>query len=150
MSRRRGYTLIEILIVASIIGILTGLITPQYRHVRKKAQAARIVGDFHAIRIAAFSYHADSRRWPRDVSRGVVPPEMRPYLPGNFSFSKPEYVFDWENWVSVDLRQTGQGEVLGISVVTSDRELLQEVGNLLGDALTMDLGDRRTFFIDGL
>lgn len=150
MSRRRGYTLIEVLIVVSILGILTGLIAPQYRHLRRKAQAARIVGDFHAIRIAAFSYHADSKRWPRDVSRGVVPPEMRPYLPGNFSFSKPDHVFDWENWLSVDLRPAGPGEVLGISVIASDRELLVEVGNLLGDALTMDLGDRRTFFIEGL
>lgn len=149
MRRRRGYTLVELIVVMSIIGILTGLVAPQYRMLRKKALAARIVGDFHAIRLAAFSYHADARRWPRDVNRGRVPPELTRYLPGNFSFRKSDYVLDYENWGGVRLRRSGSTEVIGISVVSSDRELLNEVGNLLGDALAIDLGDRRTFFIQG-
>ena len=146
---RRAFTLLEILVVMSIIGILSGLAAPQYQHLRRKALAAKVVGDIHAVRIAAFSYYGDARRWPREQGRGRVPRELRGHLPQNFSFRKPEYVLDWENWGAADFVRRGSGEIVGVSIVAKDRRLLREVGSLLGDAVAIDLGDRRTFFFDG-
>lgn len=149
---RRAFTLLEIVIVVSIIGILVGLIAPPYQQVRRKAVAARVVGDVHAIRVAAMTYYADRKDWPAETHTGQTPDELRTYLPGGFSFRKAEYTLDWDRWdVPGGIpRFTIDETIVGISVVTDDSELGYEVRRLIGPTINFQVGERYTFIVEGL
>ena len=98
MTLRRGFTLIEMLVVVVVIGLLSSIVTLKYIDLTRTAYAAKVVGEFTTIRLAAYNYEADhNNQWPADVGPGVTPPEMIPYLPQGFSFVQQSYVLDWEN-----------------------------------------------------
>lgn len=149
-THRPGFTLIELLIVTVILGILAGIAVPTYRRIIVKARAARVAGDFNVVKMAAYSYFADHDAWPPDVSRGVVPPGLVPYLPANFRFVEPDYKIDWDNWSLPDGTPTepGTGVLVGISVVTTDAVLGNAVIDLLGDTNAhYTIGEHYTFVL---
>lgn len=101
MSRRgrRGFTLIELLVVMAVIAILASIMVLRYIELKHRALAAVVTSDIEDIRLAAFSKFYDTGTWPSDPGPGIVPPELAPYLGTGFSFSKPEYTLEFENFV---------------------------------------------------
>ena len=67
MRRRSGFTIVELLTVMALIGVLVGIAVPRYRGMKKRATAAAIFADVHAIRIAAMSYYTESGKFPADA-----------------------------------------------------------------------------------
>ncbi len=61
---KRGFTLIELLIAMTILGILAGIAIPNYHNAILRADAATVISDFEAIRIAAYDNHASTARYP--------------------------------------------------------------------------------------
>lgn len=84
---RRGFTLVEVMIVIVLIGILSGLALPNLRNAVFKANAAKIVGDVRTIELAVRTYMVDSLAPPRSGGWGSVPASLRNYLPGGMQFS---------------------------------------------------------------
>jgi prepilin-type N-terminal cleavage/methylation domain-containing protein len=99
IRRRSGFTIIELLIVMIVLGLLAGIAVLKYIDLRHRALAASVVGDLHAVRIAAYGARYENDSWPAEAGPGNVPPGLAPYLPTSFSFVKPEYTLDWENFV---------------------------------------------------
>jgi general secretion pathway protein G len=56
MSRRRGFTLVELLIVIVIIGILATLVIASFSNTKGKANVARVKTDLHNLATAQESY----------------------------------------------------------------------------------------------
>ena len=88
---RRGFTLIELMTVVSVLGLLIAIGLPRYRDMKRRAFAAKITGDFNTVRLAAFNYFADNSTYPSDGSPGVAPAALVPYLPQNFKFDAGNY-----------------------------------------------------------
>lgn len=69
MARKheRGYTLIEIIIVFTMIGILVGLALPEYRNAVKKAKEAALKEDLFQFRKLIDQYFSDKGKYPASL-----------------------------------------------------------------------------------
>jgi prepilin-type N-terminal cleavage/methylation domain-containing protein len=149
MTRRRGFTFIEILIVMIVLSILSGLAVLKYIDLRHKALSASATADLQAVRLAAYSAWFEHGQWPGEVSAGVIPAGLVQYLPGGFSFGKPEYTLDWDNFVPPGGGPTGAMQ-LGVVVTSSNARLMKALQNSLGSkAPFFALGGTLTFVIVG-
>jgi len=144
MRNRRGWTLIEIMIVMVILGLLSGLAVLKWIDLSRTAYAAKIAGEFTVVRLAAYNYEADHNDlWPSEQGPGIIPPEMFPYLPAGFSFTTPTYQLDWDN--RTPRREPYQ---VAISMTTTDPRLMNALSNNLGGrAPYLIVGNRLTFVL---
>ena len=65
---RRGFTLVEIMIVVALIALLATIAMPNYLRARKRAQASRILNDLRVIDHAMVLWTADNAKKPGDVA----------------------------------------------------------------------------------
>jgi general secretion pathway protein G len=72
-----GWTLIELLIVISIIMILTALATVQYRNSVTYAKEAALRSDVYMMRDAIDQYYADKGKYPDSLQTLVTDGYMR-------------------------------------------------------------------------
>ena len=79
---RRAFTLIEVLVVVSIIGVLIGLILPAVQAAREAARRMQCSANLKQIGIALHSYHATSRQFPPGswLVDGLQCSEFSPYV----------------------------------------------------------------------
>jgi prepilin-type N-terminal cleavage/methylation domain-containing protein len=75
-SSRRGFTLVEIMVVVLIISILCTAAVPAFGLLKSRARTTAIVNDFRVFAAAFDTYAHEAGNWPTDTAAGVVPPEM--------------------------------------------------------------------------
>jgi len=63
-QKQKGFTLIEIIIVFTLIGILVGLALPQYKYAAKRAREAVLKENLFQLRKLIQQYHADKGKYP--------------------------------------------------------------------------------------
>jgi prepilin-type N-terminal cleavage/methylation domain-containing protein len=148
MRRRRGgFTIVELLTVMIVIGILAGMALLKYIDLRHRARTAEAIADLEAIRLAAYGAWYEHGTWPGEVGPGIVPPALVEYLPGNFSFAKPEYTLDWENLLP-PAGAPPNGGTLSVVVTASDPRLQTALARMLGNkGPYVDVNGTLVFFI---
>jgi prepilin-type N-terminal cleavage/methylation domain-containing protein len=71
-----GFSLVELMVVVTIISIMMMMAVPTYDRIRRKARATAIANDFR-VYAAAFQAHAHAAgSWPDDTPAGGIPPGM--------------------------------------------------------------------------
>jgi len=146
--RRRGFSLIELMIVVSILGLLVAIGIPRYRDTKRRAFAAKIAADFNTVRVAAYNYFADNNTYPPDGSPGVAPAALVPYLPQNFKFDDGNYTLDYDVWPSpADPKQL----VVAVTVTSGDQQLMNMVArNSPSGGTGINVGNGYTYIFAGL
>jgi len=83
---RRGFTLVELLVVVAIIALLIAVLLPSLNKARASARSVVCMTNLHQIGVAVYSYAADNNGsvvpvvWSRDVSgTGQGPPDYPSY-----------------------------------------------------------------------
>jgi len=66
-QKRKGFTLIELIIVFTLIGILVGLGLPQYRNALKRAREAVLKEDLYQMRELLNQYYTDKWKYPSSL-----------------------------------------------------------------------------------
>ena len=131
MRLRRGFSLMELLITMAFIGLLARIAIPRYGEMKRRAIAASIMGDVHAIRIAAFTHYTEHGAFPPDAGLGQLPTQLIDNLPNGFSFDRIDYDYDWEVWTSTN--GSGNSETLvGITVLVTDSRLAAQLVKTAG------------------
>src|SRR5437016_962913 len=116
-SHQRGFTLIEMVIVISVIMILTGIAVPIYKMHLLHAREAVLKEDLYTIRNAIDQYTLDKNKAPQDlndlVSAGYISKiPMDPFT----------HASDWQA-VQEDVQLTADQTAPGISDVHSTSPL---------------------------
>jgi prepilin-type N-terminal cleavage/methylation domain-containing protein len=145
---RRGFTLIEMLVVFVVLGILASISILKYLDLRNSAHAARVAADFNAIKVAVYSYYVDDYKWPAEVGPGVVPPELVPVMNSGTTFIKDVYTLDYDYF---PIAGSGPGSyIVGVTVTTSDPKLMTKLEQLLGKTMPfLSTGGSLTYIIVG-
>lgn len=150
MLGRGGFTLVELLVTVSIVGILAGLAIPNMANMTFRARATSVAADIEAIRVATVSYNANAHAWPGEAASGTVPPELVGYLPEGFSFQGNGYEIDFEN-IPLPLGLPSDPTVtqlIGASVTAPDDRLSNGITELLGGQIIFSVGNTHTVVIE--
>ena len=97
-----GFTLVEIMIVAVIIGLLAAIAVPAFTRVIKKSQVTTVVNDLRQFSSAFEQYSLEYGAWPVNTDHQVVPLGMEGQLPAA-AWETPiagGHVYDWDTNVS--------------------------------------------------
>lgn len=101
---KRGFTLMEILIVVAIIGILSTIVIINVSGAKNKSRYAKVIADMNEIGKAVNLYKVTNFTYPDDLGPNILPPQLNnsgylsswptPPCPGN------GYDYDYQNWLS--------------------------------------------------
>lgn len=72
LAGQRGFTLLELMIVVAIIGILAGILIPNFTHARAQAQTAACEANLREIATAFELYYADNQVYPTGSNTKIV------------------------------------------------------------------------------
>jgi general secretion pathway protein G len=74
--KQRGFTLIELIVVVTIIGILAGIALVNVSTAQRKARESALRADLYEMRKAIDNFYADKQRYPSDLNE-LVPHYIR-------------------------------------------------------------------------
>lgn len=69
---KKGFTLVELLVVISIIGTLVAILLPNLMGARERARDAQKIQDAYAIKNALRMYYNDNQAYPTPNAAGTV------------------------------------------------------------------------------
>ena len=80
---KKGFTLIEIMVVVGIIGVLTAVVTANFTEARREARNKSLRASLSEVQLALEVYRAQNDRYPASIS--LLLPEYIHALPDNGS-----------------------------------------------------------------
>jgi len=73
----RGFTLIELMVVMTIIALLISIAVPRYFHSVEKAKEATLKQSLNVMRVAIDKFHGDNDRYPVSIKELVTKKYIR-------------------------------------------------------------------------
>jgi type IV pilus assembly protein PilA len=134
LGNRKGFTLVELMIVVAIIGILAAIAIPSFLNFRLKAKASEAKSNLGAIRTTEVAYYAEWSMWvgnqtytPTGNRAGIA--NKVAWLPNVSRFSilgfAPEgkvffdYNLEGTSWPTGGFTSNAQGDLDGNSALST-------------------------------
>ncbi len=93
-----GFTLVEIMIAVTIVGLLCMLAMPAWQRAKWTSANARFASDARTAATAFEMFALENGQYPPDMGPGGIPPGMLPYL-AKFRWNEPTSLggqWDWD------------------------------------------------------
>lgn len=103
IQKKRGFTLLEILIVMGLIGILLGLAIPYYKSAPIRAKEAVLKEDLFQLRKLINQYYADKGKYPPSLQALIDAEYLRSIPIDPVTKSSETWVVVWETPTEDDL-----------------------------------------------
>lgn len=68
-NRKKGFTLIELIVVIAILGILAAILIPQFTGLQERARENAILAEARSVATAVDAYYALESKWPDNLSQ---------------------------------------------------------------------------------
>jgi len=132
--RRRGFTVVELLVVFVVLTILASMMVLRYIDLKHRAVSVKATTDMDLVRKAGYARYYDAGAWPSGSGAGTVPADLAPYLPNNFSFVHPDYTLEWETFVPPGGGPSASYQV-AVRLTSSNVRLMQTLSQTIGHRL---------------
>ena len=107
MSRIRGFTLVELMVVLTVIALLLSVVVPDYVGRLKRAEEAVLKENLMLMRDALDKHYADAGKYPRSLDELVAKRYLRSIPPDPFTQSPA-------TWVAVPPSDPNRGGVYDV------------------------------------
>ena len=107
MKRKLGFTLIELMVVLSVIALLLAIVVPDYMGRMKRAEEAVLQENLAVMRDALDKHYADAGRYPGSLEELVAKRYLR-------SIPKDPFTHSASTWVPVPPADSKKGNVFDV------------------------------------
>ena len=112
-SRASGFTLLELLVVMTIIGILAAIAVPALRDSPQRARESALREDLFTLRSVIDQYHGDKGYYPADLQTLMTDGYVRKIPLDPMTKAAETWVLSYEE-VSADAEPSGQPATPGV------------------------------------
>jgi general secretion pathway protein G len=113
-ARQLGFTLLELIVVLTLIGLLVGIALPAYRDATQRAKEATLREDLARMRGAIDEYHTDKGEYPPALQDLVTSGYLRSLPVDPLTGSDAGWQIEYAPWEMVE-----EGQVAGVFDVHS-------------------------------
>lgn len=92
MKRKLGFTLVEMMVVLTVIALLLSVVVPDYVGRVKRAEEAVLKENLHLMRDALDKHYADAGKYPNSLEELVSKRYLRAIPPDPFTHSARTWV----------------------------------------------------------
>ncbi|MDR1509728.1 MAG: type II secretion system GspH family protein [Synergistaceae bacterium] len=94
--RKKGFTLVELLIVIMIIAILSGMMMLSTGSATDGAESIKVINDLRNLKGAALMFYMDNNSWPTgNPVNAAVASSLDRYMDRSFIATNPRYAAVW-------------------------------------------------------
>ena len=115
--KERGFSLLELIVVMTIIGLLVGITLPAYRDATQRAREATLKEDLARMRTAIDEYYTDKGEYPPALDDLVESGYLRRLPKDPMTESDATWLIEYAAWEMVD-----EGEIAGVFDIHSGAE----------------------------
>jgi len=124
---RVGFTIVELMIVVTVIGLLAVLAVPALVNARREAQDAAFLNDVRIIEQSLEQHALENGTYPGDAPVATEPDGLGGYIKSSFSWSAKTHIggyWDWDRATNAGGKVYGLYEA-GLSIIAPGRTTRQ-------------------------
>jgi prepilin-type N-terminal cleavage/methylation domain-containing protein len=133
LRSRKGFTILELLIVIAVIAILVGIALPRFKGMKDEGNYAKAKGELRSLQTAAESYRIHHSGYPADLTTATLSaasPQILAVAPKDAFDTANDYTyFVSTNGLYYIIASKGPGGTTTISAITDAGAITGAVGD---------------------